>query len=194
MEFHARNSNAYRVATRLAADVRSGRTGRICVLHVADQLGVEIAQRRLAASLHGVTTSASLVTINSVLAPPASRWAIAHELAHVLVRRRVAPAVGSAAEEQYADEFANELLIPLAELENMLRAGHQAGDIANVFDVEKDIVILRLMRLGAVDPIGRSADGRVHCLDCGVRPTRPACKCVRYRQGDAGLRLPLLIA
>jgi hypothetical protein len=77
---------------------------------VARELGITVLTRSMTESLWGLTIDAETVWVNSGLHSADRRFAIAHEIAHVLVRRGKARPPGITAEEAFADAFADALL------------------------------------------------------------------------------------
>lgn len=107
---------------------------------------------------------------------------MAHELAHILVRRGYGPSQTANAEERFADSFATELLAPSAAVDGLVCDGRATMQIANEFDVSEAIVILQLMRLGRLEPVAHDGGGAIVCLLCGVRPPRASCRCIARRR------------
>lgn len=79
---------------------------------VAARLGIRVEARRMAGSVLGATPSDSRIVINDALREPDRRFVLAHEIAHVLVKRGHAKFASSRVEELFADAFAAALLVP----------------------------------------------------------------------------------
>lgn len=87
----------------------------VAVEQAAAALGVQIVTAPLSPTLWGLSWGAERVLVNSDLAVPERRFALAHELAHVGQARGFL-ADDHRGGEQIADWFAQELLLPLHEL------------------------------------------------------------------------------
>ena len=77
---------------------------------MAASLGVRVTVAPLPPSLWGMTVGHSDVTVNASLRKGDAKFALAHELGHVLLRRARSPEVGTPHEEPLCDEFARVVL------------------------------------------------------------------------------------
>jgi hypothetical protein len=118
------------------------------------------------------------------------RFSFAHELAHVLIRRRQMPWVRRKDEEWWADWFACELIFPRKWLRGKLSwqfriSARQVGDLR----------VVALQLAAESQPQLWRADDEVICGRCGDSVRFDDCPCRRYR-ADTDLRreLPNLIA
>jgi pyruvate/2-oxoglutarate dehydrogenase complex dihydrolipoamide dehydrogenase (E3) component len=133
---------ALAVAEALADKLRPSDTVRVEPAVVASALGVRVELRSMHRSVLGATPSDSRVVINEGLEDTQRRFVLAHELAHVLVKRGVAP-VDSRNEERFADTFAEALLVPNAALVAMVNVEETACRLG----VESAIIEARLKRM-----------------------------------------------
>lgn len=103
---------ALRLAEALANEVRPSGAPPVDPAIVASSLGVRVETRLMPASVLGATPSGARVVINEALDEPRRRFVLAHELAHVLVKRGRAQFADPRTEERFADAFADALLLP----------------------------------------------------------------------------------
>ncbi len=165
---------------RLASDLREGSIPA-CPDTVAASLAVQVGVRDLPVTLWGATTSSNRVVLNQKLSPQRRRFALAHELGHVLFRRGRCPWVGADREEHSADEFASELLTPSSYVAT-------CGDsirLAEILDVEEWVAELARIRCQQRPSPQRLCDGTVLCIYCGARARATAtwCDCAELRAG-----------
>lgn len=105
---------ALAVAEALADEVRSLGTVPVDPFAIASALGVTVELRAMPPSVLGAAPSAVRVVVNDSLEGPLQRFVVAHELAHVLVKRGHARFADPRCEERFADAFAEALLVPKA--------------------------------------------------------------------------------
>jgi Zn-dependent peptidase ImmA (M78 family) len=84
--------------------------GTLDLVATSRHLGIRVIRRAMVSTLWGLTVDADTVLINSKLSGANGRFALAHEIAHVLARRGACSPGHIADEEAFADAFANELL------------------------------------------------------------------------------------
>ena len=164
-------------AAETARRLRRGRPGRLDVVELASELGVTVLYRAMAVTLHGVTFSTRRVTVNANLPVRRRRFALVHELAHVLVARGQCPYVEAQDEERFADRFARHILLPLEDV----AAAATTDDLAAIYEVDQDVVSLQMAELERAPAIARSGAGSILCVHCGTQLRRLACECARYR-------------
>lgn len=163
----------------IAATLRNGRTGRLDVEELAANLGVPVKWRQLIPHLQGLTTNGQRVTINSGLSGPFQRYALAHELAHVLMHRGVMYQPRESVDEELsADRFARDLLVPtgLAELPKA-----HPGLLALALDVPLEVVVSQLAVQSGRSTILRASNGVICCSVCGFVARSPGCACFQFR-------------
>lgn len=175
------------VDVRLETFARTARRGlaRHEVIRVlGDDLGLTILDQAMPASVRA-TNSGVLVVVNDQLTPRGRDLAIAHEFAHVLVRRGDAGWVRRSDEERFADAFARELLAPR---ELLARVGlvRSAQETCDSFDVDLSTAAVQLARSGLLPALTREEGGRVLCAACGPELRSRGCECGHYRHGRAG--------
>lgn len=102
-----------RLAEELADEVRPSGGAPVDPHLVASSLGVRVEPRLMPAAVLGATPSGARVVINEALDEPVRRFVLAHELAHVLVKRGRAKFADARTEERFADAFADALLLPI---------------------------------------------------------------------------------
>lgn len=163
----------------VAACVRSCVEGPVDVDLIARSLGVTARRRLLPRPLDGLTIDKETVAVDRRLTEPRRRFVLAHELAHVLVRRGQCTWVNHAAEERFADGFSRELLVPFAELRRWVGATY--SDVCQRYGVDSPVALLQLAAVGQAPPIMRHRN-RVLCVRCGDRAPRDGCHCLRFRQ------------
>jgi hypothetical protein len=142
---------------------------------LACRLGVEIDHRLLPQTLWGVTYGARHVVLNAALSVPRRRFALAHELAHVLVR--TGDVIGRSVEwdeEAFADEFARALL-RLAEGFDSVRPRTQDGR------PEPWLASWNSLRDTGAAPTYQRVGDIVVCVRCGPRRRSWYCRCARLR-------------
>jgi Zn-dependent peptidase ImmA (M78 family) len=109
-----------------------------------------------------VTADGPVIFYSRALTPPEQRFVIAHALAHLLFDDAAAACregyIGCAVAEARADAFAEELLVPLAELEQYVSAPPESADdvyldqvdeIASHFNVSRTLIDKRIRDLAA---------------------------------------------
>lgn len=133
-------------------------------------LDVKVGRRPMK-SAWGVSFGATRVVVASGMSDERTRFALAHELGHVLCRLGRAPWVARAREELFADWFARELLLPTAS------AVGAASRLARTFAVEERTALLQLAARSRKPAMQVMADGTVLCAICGDRPHLPGCAC-----------------
>lgn len=129
---------------------------------IASEVGAETYKADLGTSLSGVVSKdkgkPARIVLNSRHVDRRNRFTWAHELGHVVERRKVANDDEYSFEELkrggdynlhefFADEFAGALLMPEAEILRVKNAGLSVDQIARHFDVSIDAVNKRLKRL-----------------------------------------------
>lgn len=135
---------ALRLAEALADEVRPRGVTPVDPGIVASSLGVRVEARLMPASVLGATPSDARVVINEALDEPRRRFVLAHELAHVLVKRGRAKFVDARTEERFADAFAEALLVPARALADVV----DIVDAAVLLGVAPSMVASRADRLG----------------------------------------------
>lgn len=131
------------LAEALATDLRPSNLPVDPAL-VAHRLGVDVQVRLMPLSVHGATPSALRVVVNEALSATAFRFTLAHELAHVLVKRGAVATRSAADEERFADLFAASLLVPEYALPDVLNAEVAAAALR----VDASVVRARAERFG----------------------------------------------
>lgn len=131
------------LAEGLAADLRPLGVP-VDLFAMARALGVEINLRSMPPSVHGASPSAHRVVINQELTLNEQRFTLAHELAHVLVKRGRAVVPVGANEERFADAFAAAVLVPDAALPPVVDISH----IAARLQIDPAVVEARAVRAG----------------------------------------------
>lgn len=123
---------ALRLAEALADEVRPLGIIPVDSEAVASCLGIRVETRSMAESVLGATASEARIVINDSLDEPVRRFVLAHEIAHVLVKRGHATFANSRVEELFADAFAAALLVPAAAL---------ADDVADIDDSARRLMV-----------------------------------------------------
>lgn len=166
-----------------ATAVRRGETGAVDIDECASTLGVHVRTRALRSPLLGLTSSADHVALRPGLTVNERRFVLAHELAHILIRRGQCsvPGRGRWIEEAFADSFARELLLPCADLRRVSAA--TLPTTPRIFGITHATLLLQLAVLGLAPSIMRLRDGLILCVKCGDRPGNPACSCRQHRSG-----------
>jgi hypothetical protein len=128
----------------------------------------------------GVTMSSDCVAVSTRLSEAERRYALAHELAHVLARR--APGqrdVGGWREERFADTFARELLMPKADVRQAAGADGRVPSavLADRYGVDEGTVLLQAAAVGLGPALQTTPAGAVLCVHCGHRAHVPGCPC-----------------
>lgn len=156
-------------------------TGDLRLLY--DRHDVRLVEADQPSGVDGLTVSAHTVVINGGLDPRQRRFVLAHEFAHILVRRGLAPWVRQPYEELFADEFATALLVPPD------TADSSPDVLASAYGVARAVVVWALARRGN-GPAIQIVDGLVVCRRCGFRDLVAPCACVVVRRrcslGTAG--------
>lgn len=170
-----------RAVPALAASWRAAGTGRVDLAEVGNRAGVRVLLSDLGPSMWGVTLAADSVVINRCLGALERRFALAHELAHVL-RLRAGRCLPEPAwrEERFADAFARELLLPRAVVRATASVSGAGGvdDLAREYAVDRGTVLLQAAAVGLAPAVQTTDEGRaVLCADCGHRPHAPGCAC-----------------
>jgi len=156
---------------------------------VARALGVRVTMVEMPNSLWGLTSSTTDIWINRSLPAGGRRYAIAHELAHVLVLRNTVRWAADD-EEWLADWFAREWLLPLQKLAQFVASRPQGGcDLSCLHSLEEaslhfrvpvTVCVLQGMRLGLLPSPWLQGD-RLLCRWCGDRRRVSRCECQTYR-------------
>lgn len=132
------------LAEALADEVRPLGALPVDPITVASSLGIRIEARPMADGVLGATPSDARIVINDGLDEPRRRVVIAHEMAHVLVKRGRATFASPRIEERFADAFAEALLVPATALGDIVDVDHAARHLG----VTPTIVAARAERLG----------------------------------------------
>ena len=140
------------------------------VSRTAAGLGVTVSSSEDLREGHWGLTLGDDVIVSARLSRPEWRFALAHELGHVLAARGDLGWVSDLDEELICDWFAIELLAPAA----VVGAG-SAARWAEWLDVPRAVVIAQ--RIRGLDEPPRPVDEWVVCPACGVRPHLPGCSC-----------------
>lgn len=135
---------ALRLAEELAAEVRPLAALPVDPDSVASSLGIRIEARRMADGVLGATPSDARIVINDALDEPRRRFVLAHEMAHVLVKRGRATLASPRIEERFADAFAAALLVPAMALGDIVDIDNSARQLG----VTPAIVAARAELLG----------------------------------------------
>lgn len=135
---------ALRLAEALADEVRPLGALPVDPGSVASALGIRIEVRPMADGVLGATPSDVRIVINDGLDEPRRRFVLAHEMAHVLVKRGHATFASPRIEERFADAFAEALLVPATALGDTV----DVDDAARELGVTSAIVTARAERLG----------------------------------------------
>jgi hypothetical protein len=147
---------------------------------VVQSLELTVEVRRMEPSVWGLTRSSSMVMVNRALPHTRRRFALAHEVGHVLVRRRLARVGGPVDEERFCDHFACELLAPartVAAWEGSI------NDLSDLLQVDEVVIRNQQALVGLIAAV-TTADGETACRDCG--PYRAVSRCCRgARSGRA---------
>jgi Zn-dependent peptidase ImmA (M78 family) len=148
--------------------------------NVADRLTVRVVLSDLGASMWGVTLDKDCVVVSSRLSGAERRYALAHELAHVLGRRTAGlQDAGGWREERFADAFAREMLLPGAEVRDAARDARRlpVARLAERYGVHEGTVLLQAAAVGLAPVVQRTPTGAVLCAHCGHRAHVPGCPC-----------------
>lgn len=169
----------------LTAQLRIPSASPVDLERIGDDLGITVTTAKLRGGLWGATLGTDKVVVAASLRPPQRRFALAHELGHVLLRRRRCFLDTAVPEEWFCDMFAAELLASRA----LFTFGHQRPGAwwARTLAVEPAVVAAQQASAGYGPPVTTLASGAVACSRCGVRPHMPACPCrqVRHRVRQA---------
>lgn len=178
-------------ADRAAASCRGSAIGRLEPRDVAEWLSVRVVLSDLGTSMWGVTMSSDCVAISSRLPETERRYALAHELAHVLARRAPGPRhLTGWREERFADAFARELLMPKADVRQATGSEGRvpSAALADGYGVDEGTVLLQAAAVGLGPALQTTPDGAVLCVHCGHRAHVPGCLCraarTRVRERD----------
>lgn len=136
---------------------------------LAAQLGVEIQLRPLTRTLWGATVGIDHVFLNSGLNSARREFALAHELGHVLMRRRGSQLLGGDYEEAAADDFA--LLM-------VTNNGRQR--------IETWCTEWARLRGSAEEPRYKRVGAMTVCGVCGPRSRAWYCRCGSERNAATG--------
>lgn len=164
----------------LASSVRRERCASETLSNAPSEFSLTVHIRPLPDCVNALT-SGDRILLSSALSRRERNLALAHELAHVLVRRGRCPWVRPADEERFADAFARELVAPARFLARSwtrlpLRESCEA------WDIDPPTAVLQLAGLGLLPDLMRSQDGVVLCRVCGSEPRRRGCPCAEHRQ------------
>jgi hypothetical protein len=165
--------------------VRGDTRGRLNLDRCAQELGVSVRIGGLRSPLDGLTTSDHDVAIRRGLTKTHHQFVLAHELAHVLVRRGrcSVPARGAWTEEAFADAFARELILPVAAV--VSTRSDALLDMQREHGASTATLLLQMALAGSAPALMRCADGLVLCVDCGTRLGPPTCVCRKARERAA---------
>ena len=178
----------------IAAEVRRDEreSGRLDIAATAAAVGVGVRPVDLGPHLLAtVFDDVIVLNSNESLTRGRSRFAFAHELAHVLVNRGWMPWVNKRDEEWWADWFAHELVLPRRWLSDRVRSRQLL-----VFDdpAEHRTLALQLAALHCQRAVLRIGD-EIICSWCGESEFFASCECRRYRERPQTLsELPFFIA
>lgn len=170
-------------ARRIAAPLRAAIGTRADPGAVASRLGVRVRTQALGNTLQGLTVSEDEVILQRGLAETQRRYVLAHELAHILVRRGKLSFRSRRAEECFADAFARELLLPAGDIRHGSK--WRASALCKRYGVSQEVVALQMAEVGLAPKLMRDRDGSVLCVSCGHRQAMSDCPCLRYRQNPA---------
>lgn len=162
--------------------------GRLDIEETARQHEIELRTADLRGSAEAVTVDGLVILNDSFPTEGRRRFVFAHELAHLLIARGSMPWVRRQREEQWADWFAHECVMP----SRWLREGcwHQL----RLFDdpAERQTLAMHLASHSRTPAVLR-VDGNVICGSCGDRSFGTGCACEPFRESpDARWRLPEL--
>jgi len=143
-------------------------------------LGVAVRVGDLPADTWGLTFLDTLVLINQALGDADARFALAHELGHLLCRRGAMPHVTADAEEWACDWFGAELLVPTRWLAQRLASDERR--LSRQLGVPHQVLIIQKMSLGIGPAIRHLGKGGTACRSCGIRPHMTGCPCRRVRR------------
>jgi hypothetical protein len=160
---------------------------------ILGSLAIRLIMRPLPTFLWAISDPLTkVVHLNSELPSAHQNFALAHELAHFVVRGEDVDTGGD--EELWADWFGHELLLPRVELAASLPT--EWAKLTSSDDIPEMTLGAQILRLHGL-PILRCSDGTVVCRNCGHRRLGlfgNGCPCLPYRQeyGDRPGRLPSL--
>lgn len=173
----------------LADRVRVVEDGHVCLDRTLEQLDIEVEFVELPAGLSGYVRNDREVAVSSRCENAARRFAVAHEVAHVLFRRLDWEWVEEVGTEWLADSFARYLLFPPAHVDATM--GLPANEVSLIHEVPEEVVLLeRAARTG--NPEIQVLGDRVLCIRCGDRGHFPACACTTLREEFLSHRLARL--
>lgn len=181
----------------LAANVRQrgGSAGQeptvskpIDVWAIAQRLQLRPIVTDLGSTLWGCLPVIDRPVVNIRLTPKRRRFALAHELGHVMVAAGHARWVSSKDEEWFADWFARELLAPSRRLETVAgsssaaptQAENSVREAASSWDVEEEVILLQKASRGLA-PALQIFGETVLCAACGHRGHMQSCPCRSLR-------------
>jgi Zn-dependent peptidase ImmA (M78 family) len=165
---------------RVARSCRAGALGELDPRWVADRLRVRVVVSDLGTSMWGVTLDRDCVAVSSRLSGVERRYAVAHELAHVLgLRAARRQGTGGWREERFADAFARELLLPREDVRAAAADGSvPVAALAGWYGVDEETVLLQAAAVGLASPLQEPPGGTaVLCVQCGHRAHVPGCPC-----------------
>jgi hypothetical protein len=172
----------------LALQVRvADELGRLDVAATAARNHVEVRTTDLAGSAEAVAIDGRIILHHGFTSEGRRRFVFAHELAHLLVERGAMPWVTRRREEQWADWFAHECVMP----SRILRDRHWAQ--LRLFDdpAEQRTLAMHLASRAREQPTVLRVDGTVVCGSCGDRSFNPECACEEFRHNSSARgRLP----
>lgn len=145
---------------------------------IAAKLNVEVIDHEFRGPVQGATIDDRVILLEKSLRGSRRSEVFGHEVAHVLRRRGFFPALPSAGDELFADQFARELLAPVAWLGT---AAESATTLARKLRIGRPVLAMQLSLLGRAPDVMRDRDA-VLCSVCGIQPHDRFCRCRAYRQ------------
>jgi hypothetical protein len=159
----------------IVSHARRGGARRLDVDLAAGRLAIEIKIRDLGDQLLGLALDDRRILLHSRLRGAGRAFVFAHEVAHVLRRRRLFRSVRREDEEWFADWFARELVLPR-------HAARQRWTdvLLAAYHVDYATVALQLAALGEGPRLMRNGE-QVLCRSCGTTHHIAGCECLRWR-------------
>ena len=145
---------------------------------IARQIGVDVQTRTLPPTTWGATLPSGRIVVNGCLDAPRQRFALAHELGHILVKLRAVIGVERRDEELFCDRLARQLLAPL---DLLVPVGPDIDLLASRFGVTQALIHSQFALIGLGLPLYRIPEGSIICRRCGEFPRDPACRCAPFR-------------
>lgn len=181
---------------RLADQLRVGRRPPYDPWASAQEMGLRVNSRSLARGLNAFTDGRELVVVSDAIPRARQRIAVAHEIAHVALRRGITPAVPRSREESFCDWVAMEMLLPRTVFYG--RMAWSPRSIWTRFGVDLSVVVFQEraasgQRFYAIGPAG------VVCSECGLHASAMRHGCTeltlddirRFLQHDGDERYPV---